>query len=170
MSYRSIIKWGLLLCAGHALLLAAGQPETKWKWSELSPIVTDHKVALVLPAGTEIEGKVLSVEPDGLRLRVTRTSDRNAVGKGERLIPRQSVSVLRLTEYRKMARLLCTLGAVAIAGLVVASQDIDVYEGPAVIIVPAVTAVGTAGAGVAGYFIGKRIDKKVLYIRVAPEG
>ncbi len=161
------LKFAVLLLAISAL--EAAQGEATWKWSELPRLVTNRKVALVLPSGTHIEGKVVQVEPDGLRMRVSKTSDRTTMAKGEQLIPRPSVSVVRLTEYRKLGRLLCTLGALATAGIVIAAQDIDLYEGPLVAIVPAVAAGGTAGAGVAGYFIGKAIDKRVIDIRVAPQ-
>ena len=158
----------LLLIA--PFMICADNPATATaKWSDLPGLVTNRKVALVLPAGTQVEGKVLRVEPEGLRIRVSKTSDRGAVAKGERLLPRQSVSVLRLTEYRRLGRLLCTAGAMATAGIIVAAQDMDLYEGALVAIVPAVAAGGTAGLGVAGYFIGKRIDKRVIYIRVSPE-
>ncbi len=169
MASGIVLKLGLLLGVGNALLLGAGAREVQAKWGELAPLVTDRKIALVLPAGTHVQGKVLAVEPEGLRMKVTRTSDRKALPKGERLIPRQSVSVLKLTEYRKLGRLLCTVGSVAVAAAVIASQDIDVYEGPAVIIVPAVATVGTLGIGVGGYFAGKRIDRREVLIRVLPQ-
>jgi hypothetical protein len=154
---------------GHGLLLAAGAREIQSKWGELAPLVTDRKIALVLPAGTHIQGKVLAVEADGLRMKVTKTSDRKVLAKGERLIPRQSVSVLKLTEYRKLGRLLCTVGSVAVVAAVIASQEIDVYEGPAVILVPTMATVGTIGVGVGGYFAGKRIDRREVLIRVLPQ-
>lgn len=162
-------RLGLILGICHGLLMAGSPSEVPCKWSALSALVAKHKVALVLPAGTRVEGRAVRVEADGLRLRVTKTSDRRAVAGGERLIPRQSVSVLRLTEYRKLGRLLCTLGATGLAGGIVATRSIDIYEGPAVILVPALAAAGTVGAGVAGYFIGKRVDKRVIYIRISPE-
>jgi hypothetical protein len=168
MSTGIVLRLGLLLGLGHSLLLAAGPRDIQSKWTDLAPLVTDRKIALVLPAGTHIQGKVLAVEPDGLRMKVTKTSDRKVLAKGERLIPRQSVSVLRLTEYRKAGRLLCTVGSVAVVAAIIASQDIDLYEGPLVVIVPAVSAVGAVGAGVGGYFAGKRIDRREVYIRVLP--
>jgi hypothetical protein len=167
------MKLGLVGALGMTLWISAaraGEPgEVSLKWSELAPAVADKKVAMVLPDGTSIEGKVRQVEAGGLRLRVSKTSNRRVVPKGDGLIPRKAVSVLRLTDYRKIGRILCTAGAVAASAIAVASADIDVYEGPAVIVVPAVSAAGTIGLGVAGYYIGKRIDRSVVYIRVVPE-
>ncbi len=148
----------------------AGEPTTiSLKWNELYPAVGDRKIALVLPDGTEIQGKVRQVAADGLRLHVSKTSNRSSVPKGNALIPRTSVSVIRVTDYRKLGRILCTVGAVAGSALAVGASSIDLYEGPALIIVPAVSVAGTVGMGVAGYYIGKRIDKRVLYIRVVPD-
>jgi hypothetical protein len=139
------------------------------KWNELGPRIEDKKVALVLPGGTYIEGKVQRVEPAGLWLRVSKTSDHKAQPKGSHLIPRPSVSMLQVTEYRKLARLLITAGVVAAAAGIVAANHPDLYEGPLVVIVPAVTATGMAGVAVAGYYAGKRLDKRVFEIRIVAE-
>jgi hypothetical protein len=58
------------------------------------------------------------------------------------------------------------LGAAAIA---IAANDIDLYEGPALCIFPAVAAGGTIGLGIGGYYIGKATDKRVTNIRVLPD-
>jgi hypothetical protein len=168
MSYSRMALLGALFTIGAGPLLAGSPKEVQYKWDELAPVIAHRKVSLALPTGTRVEGTVLRVEADGLRMRVSKTSDRKAVANGVRLIPRPAISVLAVTDYRKLARLGCTLGAMALAGGIVASQNIDVYEGPLVIIVPAVSALGIAGSAVAGYFIGKRLDKRVTYIRVAP--
>jgi hypothetical protein len=149
---------------------AADPPTLKLHWRELSSYVEGRKVALALPGGAAIEGKAHGADAAGLRLRVTKTSDRNVLRKGEQTIPRESVSVLRVTRYRKLGRILCTAGGAAAAGLAVAAQSIDTYEGPAVIAAPAITAGGVIGVGVAGYYIGKRIDRHVTEIRIVPDG
>ena len=97
---------------------------------------------MALPGGVYIEGKVVEVEPSGLRLKISRTSDRAVQPKGEHLIPRQSVSVLHIAEYRKLGRLLGTLGAAAAAAGIAAANYPDLYEGPVTIAVPAVVAAG----------------------------
>jgi hypothetical protein len=150
-------------------LLCQAQPQVELKWSELGARAAGHKVALVLPEGTHVEGKVRAVEPHGLRMRVSKTSDRRVVRKGDQIIPRQSISVVRVTEYRKLGRLLVTTGTVGAASALVATNYPDIYEGPAVIAVPAVVAAGLIGLGIGAYFIGKRIDRTVTEIRVVPE-
>jgi hypothetical protein len=125
---------------------------------------------MVLPGGAEIEGKARAADARGLHLRVTKTSDRKVLRKGEQVIPRESVSVLRVTRHGKLGRILCTAGGLAAAGLVAAAWNGDVSEGPGVIVVPTVSAAGVIGAGVGGYFIGKRIDRQVTEIRIVPDG
>ena len=167
MTQRFLTAFGTLLLAGAAW---AGQGQESLKWSELGPRITGKKVALVLPDGTNVQGKVRGVDPAGLRLDISKTSDKRLQPKGVHTIPRQSVSVLRVTEYRKMGRLLFTLGALATAGAFVAhgASDSGLTEGPLVVIVPAVGAAGTAGIGVGAYYFGKAVDKRVTDIRIAP--
>ena len=167
MSYRILSGLGLIFAT--TVLGFAGDQTVAAPWSGLAPMIEHRRVATVLPGVIEIEGKVVRVEPEGLRVRITRTSDKKAFPKGERVIPRQSISVLRVIEYRKTARLLCTLGAIGGTAAIVATRDIGVYEGAAVVLVPTLTVAGAAGAGVAGYYIGTRIDRKITFIRVIPE-
>ena len=157
----------VLLSTGIAL---AGQPgQEQLKWGELQARIAGKKVALVLPDGTRIEGKARQVEADGLRLKISKTSDKKAQPKGVRLIPRESVSVVRVTERRVFGRLLCTIGAIGAAAAIAGAQQIDIYEGVGVIAVPAAVTAGVAGAGIGGYYVGKRLDKRVVDIRVAKQ-
>ena len=169
MNRSPIAVCAVLLLSGHALLRAGAPLRADARWSELAPRVVGRQVALVLPEGTRVEGRVRAVEPDGLRLKVSKTSDRRVLARGERVIPRQAVSVLRVTEHRKLGRLLVTTAALAAAGGLVAAKYPDVYEGPALIAVPAVVAVGMAGVGVGAYYAGKALDKRKIEIRVVAE-
>lgn len=168
MTRRFPMAFGALLWAVAAWAGQAGQASLKW--SELGPRIEGKKVALVLPDGTNVQGKVRGVNPAGLRLDISKTSDKRAQPKGVHTIPRQSVSVLRVTEYRKMGRLLFTVGALATAGALAAhgARDSSLTEGPLVVIVPVVGAAGTAGLGVGGYYFGKAVDKRVTDIRIVP--
>jgi hypothetical protein len=80
------------------------------------------------------------------------------------------VSVLQVTEYRKIGRLVFTLGTVAAAAAVAAlsTRDSSITEGAMVVAIPAVGAAGAAGLGVGGYYIGKAVDKRVTEIRIVP--
>jgi hypothetical protein len=55
---------------------AQAQKEMQLKWSELNRVIYDQKIALVLSGGTRLEGKVLAVGREALRLRVSRASDK----------------------------------------------------------------------------------------------
>ncbi len=168
MKRQLVAALGAVLWMCPAVTAAGSGPEAV-RWNELGARVGGNKVALVLPDGTHLEGRVREVEPGGLRLRVSKTSDRKVIRKGEQLIPRASVTLLRVTEYRKLGRLLTTVGALGAAAAIVASQSIDVYEGPMVIAVPAVIAGGMVGVGVGGYYTGKALDKRVTEIRIERE-
>jgi hypothetical protein len=108
------------------------------KWDYLAPWIDHRKVAFILPDGTSVAGKVMAVEPDALRLKVTYSSNRRVQPKGRRVIPRRSLSVLRVTEYRKKGRLPGTLGAAAWAGGIAAVAgdkhvtEIRIEQGPTV--------------------------------------
>jgi hypothetical protein len=169
MRHRFPIVLIALLGMGQSLLWGGEPRQLQLKWNELGPRIEDKKVALVLPGGTYVEGKVQRVVPDGLWLRVSKSSDRKAQPKGSHLIPRQSVSMLQMTDYRKLARLLVTAGALAAAAGIVAANHPELYEGPAIVIVPAVTAAGMVGVAVGGYYAGKRLDKRVTEIRIVEE-
>ncbi len=155
-----------LLAASASAYGADAQPLTL-KWDELGPRVAGKKVAFVAPGGVALEGKVIAVEPDGLRMKVTKTSDKKAQPKGRRLVPREGITMLQVTEYGWLGRLLGSLGAMGLAGGIVAAQSIDVNEGTMVVAVPVLIGAGIAGSGVAGYYVGKRIDKRVTQIVIA---
>ena len=148
MTQRTLAFLGGLLWAGVAL--AGSVPEESLRWTDLGARIEGRKVALVLPDGTEVQGKVRGVESGGLRLDVSKTSNKKAQPKGVHLIPRQSVSYLRVTEYRKLGRVLITAGAFAsAAGIAAASlRSGGIGEGVGVIAIPAAAAAGTVGIGI----------------------
>jgi hypothetical protein len=155
---------GGLLCAAQGW--SADSQRIELPWNELGPRIGNNKVSMALPGGVYIEGRIREVAPEGLRMKISKTSDSKAQPKGVQVIPRGSISVLHVTEYRKLGRLVGALGAAGATAGIAAGSYPDLYEGPAVIAVPAVVAAGTIGAGVAGYFIGKRIDKREVEIRI----
>jgi hypothetical protein len=168
MKLQLTMAFGALLWIGQA---AAWGGQATLKWAELGPRVTGKKVALVLPDGTRVEGKVRMVEAAGLRIKISKTSDRRAQPKGLQVIPRRSVSVLSVTEYRKIGRLLVTVGAVATAAAISAAEirGSGITEGIPLFALPLAATVGTVGVGIGGYHAGKALDKRTTEIRVAPE-
>jgi hypothetical protein len=161
-----------LLATFTLLLPLAWAQETavRMDWTDLGGRLPGNKVALMLPDGTHIQGKAIHVERDGLRMKVTSTSDRKAQPKGTHLIPRKSISVLRVTEYGTRGRMIATLAGLGAAGAAIAAAyPRDLYEGTVLIAVPAATAAGVVGIGVGSYYIGKRIDRHVTVIALEPE-
>ena len=158
MRYRSLLAVGVVLGMSQDTVLAREPRQLELKWSELDSRIAGRKVALALPGGTRIEGKALRVDPDGLRLKVTKTSDRKIQPKGERLVPRQSLSRLRVTEYRKLGRLIGVLTPFAVAAAITPPLMSEFFEGPMVIIVPVLAAAGAISLSIAGYYIGKALD------------
>ena len=152
--------WIALLVASNCL--AAGKQRKELAWAELGPAIAGQKIQLVLPGGVEIQGNVLGVEPEALRLDVTKTSDKKAVRKGENSIPRPAVSTIRISRYTKRWRLLLTPGlpgtlmlAMTVA---IAHQRYTPDPGKVIPIGMAVTASST----IAGYYVGKHLDRQEL--------
>ena len=151
-------------------LSAADPKELSLRWSELEPAVAGGKVRIVLPNGPRIEGRVVAVEPQALRIRITKTSDRNVHPKGETLIPRTAVSVVQVVRFGVRWRIFGTVTGpllVAAAGASAAALGIGRVEGLGKSIGVGLALYG--GAGVGGYYLGKRADRHVAIIRIVPQ-
>jgi len=168
MKPQLTMAFGALLWLGQA---AAWGGQATLRWAELGPRIAGRKVVLVLPNGTRVEGKVRTVEAAGLRIKISKTSDRRAQPEGLQVIPRRAISVIRVTEYRKIGRVLSTVGAVAIAaGISAATVRPEGIEGTMFVVSPVIATAATVGAGIGGYHVGKALDKRTTEILVAPEG
>jgi len=169
MPLKRLLTLAACVYAASALGWAREPAALKLQWSALGPRIGHKKVAFMLPHGTRVEGRAITVEADGLRMKVTKSSNRKAQPKGKQLVPRRDLTMVRVTEYGWVARLLVTVGAMGLATGAIMAQQIDLYEGPAIIVVPVMCAAGVVGAGVGGYYVGKRIDKRVTEIAIAPD-
>ena len=162
---RRMIACVLLFTVGA--FAAIKQVETVW--SGLGDLILSRKIAFVLPDGAAIEGKAVSVQPDALRLTITKTSDPQGHPKGVASIPRSSISTLQLMEMRVVGRVIGTtvglFAGLATGALIILSNGIfgKTSTGQSV-----GAGVAIVGFPVAGFFAGRTLDRKLTLIKVAP--
>lgn len=141
----------------------AREPKKRqYRWAELDGRIRGRKIAFVLPDGTHVKGKVLGVEAERLRLKVSETSNPTAQPKGEALIPARSLSVLRVMETGKKWRIICTI---ALPFVVVGAITVAIGDEPD----SAVVGGGTWACLAGGYFLGWALDRKVTEIEIIRE-
>ena len=150
--------------------LVAAERDLSLHWRELQPAVADGKVKIALPNGARIEGTVVAVEPEALRIKISKTSDKKVQPKGEALIPRTQVSIAQVVKYGKKWRIVGALaGPAAVAAVAAAAFPYDVTEGFVPVIVLSVSVAAAAGAAIGGYYIGRSADRQTTTIRIIPE-
>lgn len=166
-NYRKQWKKTFFLFVLLALVQPAlGMKEEKisLRWEALDVVVSGRKVLTILRDGTEVEGQVVSVEPDALRIELSKSSPKYP--KGIRSIPRSQVGVLRFEETSGPWRLLGALmggGGGAVAGIAVYSR----FNNEANPGAGAGIAAGLIGGGAAiGYFAGRSADQKAVIISI----
>ena len=97
------------------------------KWNELGQAVSGKKVMVALTDGGIIEGQVLEVGSDALRIDVKETSNPQDYPKGQNSVRRSLVSVVRLKEVRGNWRAIGTaIGVgVTVSSVILAIQHAD---------------------------------------------
>jgi len=152
----------LATCLLTHTLCAADPKEVSLRWTELEPAVAGRQIRMTLPNGPQIKGRVLAVEPQALRIQITKTSDKLVQPKGEISLPRTAIPVLQVMRYGIRWRIFGTaIGPVLVgaAGASVAARGAGtVNDLPKYIGYGAGAVIGT---GVGGYFLGKRADRHV---------
>jgi hypothetical protein len=167
MTLRTPITLLLLpLLVVQSSAFAASAP-LELKWNELAPLIAGHTVEVTLPAGATLKGEVASVREDALVLDVKKTSDSKAYPKGNAVIPRASVTLLKLEKgggsgWRTMGTVVGVLSGVVLGGYIAAKTAND--AGPAV----AIFLVTASAISIAGYAIGRSAGKKTTLIRIVP--
>jgi hypothetical protein len=137
------------------------------KWEELGGLVSGKKIALTRPDGATIEGRVASVQADSLTLTTSKSSDVKAYPKRETSIPRASVSTIQLIEMRIIGRVAGTvigaaIGLGAAVAIAVGNGILKKESGGQT----AGGVIAIVGLPVAGFFIGRSLDRKVTLIKV----
>ena len=157
---------GLLLILTPAL--AAKEEQLELKWNELGQAVSGKKVMVALTDGGIIEGQVLDVGSDALRIDVKETSNPQDYPKGQNSVRRSLVSVVRLKEVRGNWRAIGTaIGVgVTVSSVILAVQQADEVAPAAGLVLGGGLIVGGAAAG---YFGGRAADRRVVVITIVPD-
>jgi hypothetical protein len=160
---KRLIAAGLLWTI--AGLAASGEVESSW--ANLSPLIVNKRIALILPGGARVEGEAVEVRPEELAMKIAKTSDAHANPKGVASIPRASVTTVQLLEMRFVGRIVGTIvGAGAGLGAAVGIALIGgLFSKDTAAKTAGIIAV-TAGLPVAGFFIGWSLDRKVTLIKI----
>ena len=137
-------------------------------WSELAPVIVNHKVKVVLPGGTEIQGLVVAVRDDALVFNVKKTSDRKGYPTGQNVIPRASLSTLQIDDFRGAGGR--TIGVIvgALSGVTLGAELVAHTANTEAAGVSTFLGVSTASA-IAGYYAGRARDHNVTTIKIVPE-
>ena len=153
--------WLILLAVSSASLALAASEEWELSWSELGAVIPGRKIAVDLPDGEKVRGKALVVTDDGLRMAVKRSSNRKTHPKGVTLIPRASISEVRLIETGSKWKVIGTIAGVVggsfLGGLVYCAVS------------PGLGYLVWLVSGVAGYTTGAEADRHVTRIKVIDE-
>ena len=139
-----------------------GVPGNRITWEEFRAQITPrHKIRMLLPDGSHVEGYPLVIRPDAVDMRVTRTSNKQAHPRGETAIPRSSFSAVEVRKPRRAGKVIGTLAPIGIgAGILAAgltsSDETVFYSG--------IAAGGcTMGFGaVAGFSVGRAFETLVI--------
>jgi hypothetical protein len=158
------------------LSMGARKVELSLRWGEIEPHIGQRTIALVLPDGVHLVGKVMDITPDALALNVTKSSDPKGHPKGKTSITRSDVTVIQFSETKGSKRALWSsvgAGAGLVGGWLLAEGVYHVSgEGQGLWVEPAGIGLilGLAGAGGAtGYIGGRSSDRVETYIKVIPE-
>lgn len=161
---RTSVSVGLLLGLVVSSAEARGPRQQRLAWEALEGAVAGKTVSMVMPDGTEIRGKALAIEREGMRVKVSRTSNAAVVAKGERLIARDQVSVVKLHRSGWKWRVILTLAAPVVLVSAIAAAAGDLPE-------PGADGGGAVAAGVygsmaLGYLAGWKLDRQETLIEI----
>jgi hypothetical protein len=158
-----------------AASLAAAQPTRTLKWDQLAGVITGQPLVVELKDGGNVKGVPISVEAATLALNVTSNSH-PTYKRGQASIPRSEITGLRVVTSGHGGRIGLGLaaGAGGAAGIYLANLNCH----PGFIFETCDRIRGAALAGfvgllsaapVAGYFIGRHLDRHESRITVLPD-
>jgi len=161
ISLLAILGWGAPRAG------AAAKEQRQIKWEGLSALV-GQKVRVVMPDGSQIEGKATKLEADALAVEIGKTSNKMAYPKGPFLVPRATLKTLDVSHRTKQWRIICTAAGGALGLLfgtklvlgsnLFAKQPHQGEELAALVI----------GMPVLGYALGNAADRRTITYVIAP--
>jgi hypothetical protein len=139
----------------------AGEQE-EMTWGELSSL-SGRTIRMTMPETAVITGRLIAVEPQGLVLQISKTTDKAAYPKGRFVVPRSEVKVLSVLSKRKRGRVIGTIGG-AWSGLTLGI----LAAVPASSVGGALAALAGVGGGTTalGYFLGDAADRRTTTVVV----
>jgi len=154
----------MLLLLGQTNAIAAPAP-LELRWNELNAAVYGRIVELTLPGAVTIKGEVAAVREDGLVLDVKKTSNAKALPKGNAVIPRGSVTLLKLekrggSNWHTIGTVMGVLSGVVVGGYLAGKTSLD--AGPVIAVFLGTTAALTA----VGERAGNAADHRTSLIRI----
>ena len=156
----------ILFCLVWALPLAAAET-SDIRWNELATVISGHTVSIPLPGGVTVGGEALSVRNDVLVVDIDKTSDARHYPLGPFVLPRGSITEVRVERRRgsggKLLGSLLGLLIGMVGGAEVAAHGPN-SELAAVSSFTAVAAACTVG----GYYLGRNADHRWKVLRVMP--
>lgn len=132
------------------------------EWRDLPQQVLGRNVSFHTPEGVRLKGRVLAIEQDGMRLKITRSSDRRAFPKGDCLVPRGSITQMEVNKTPGHTWRVVGITILGALGITVGVPLLAFGEMPA-----AAALVMASGLGL-GYLCGWGADRKVVRILVVP--
>ena len=163
MTRNILTACAMLLLFGVASF-ANSNEERQIAWGDLQKIV-GKKVRVVMPDGTQVQGKAVAVEADALTVQVSKTSNAGAYPKGKLLVPRATLKSFDVKHSTYHWRVIgVTIGVVAgVAVFALVSVEVDgIFGKPG-----AVSWAAAAALPAAGYFLGQKADQQVTTYVVA---
>jgi len=92
--------WLTVLLASFPHHSMAETDTIELRWNELSGLAVGKNVELHLNDGTRLQGELLAVRPDALSIDVSKTSNKLTYPKGQREIPRASLSTFQMRSLK----------------------------------------------------------------------
>ena len=142
----------------------SGRTPLSLRWSELAALITAQRAEVITDRGT-VKGDVVTVRDEGLLIDVKSASNAQAYSKGNGVIPRNSIALIKLE--RRPGSWGRNLGSVVgvISGLVVGGYITGNVADSAGTGIPLFLGLMTC-ITTAGYYAGKQLDTQIMLIRV----